>query len=313
MVDFKDRVCLVTGGAGFIGSHIVDRLMNEGAIVRVIDDLSNGSEDNFRQWNNHERFEFIKGDLRNRDAVKPAVNGVSVVFHQAAKVSVPASVKDPYLSMDVNVMGTTTLLDECRLQDVEKFVVASSSSIYGDPPTSPKVETMPTLPISPYAVSKLAQENLSLSFSQTYGLNSTALRYFNVYGPRQRGGAYAGVISIFRRKALAGEDLPIYDDGQQSRDFTYINDVVETNIQVVRSLKTAGKAYNVGRGEDITVEKLAAKIIKISHSTSGMVFLPARVGDVRDSLASTEKLLTDTGYAPRTSVQEGLEKTFSGQ
>lgn len=312
MVDFRDKVCLVSGGAGFIGSHIVDRLMNDGAIVRVIDDMSNGSEGNFHQWNSHERFLFIRGDLRNRDVVRKAVNGVSVVFHQAAKVSVPASIENPYLTMDVNIMGTTTLLDECRMQDVEKIVVASSSSVYGDTPTLPKIETMPTLPISPYAVSKLAQENLAVSFSQTYGLNTTALRYFNVFGPRQRGGSYAGVISIFMKKALAGEDLPIEGDGQQTRDFTYVADAVEANIQVVQSQKTDGEVYNVGRGENITIEELAATIIKITNSKSGMAFLPTRVGDVRDSLASLEKLQRDTDYAPRTSVLEGLEITVSG-
>ena len=308
--DFKDQQALVTGGAGFIGSHIVDRLMRDGARVRVLDDMSNGDENNFSHWKDNERFEILIGDLRNRDVVQEAVKDVSVVFHQAAKVSVPVSVKNPHLVLEVNVMGTTTLLDECRIQDVQKVVVASSSSVYGDTPTLPKVESMPTCPISPYGVSKLAEENLAFAFYKTYGMNTTSLRYFNVYGPRQRGGAYAGVIQIFTSNALENRKIPIEGDGQQTRDFTFIEDVVECNMLAAITAKAAGNAYNVGRGMRITIENLADEIVAFTESTSTKEFLSPRQGDVRDSLASIEKGRNHLGYDPKWNIKEGLAKTI---
>ena len=300
----------MTGGAGFIGSHIVDRLMNEGSFVRVLDDLSNGSESNNSTWQKNERFEFLRGDMRNEDIVKKAMEDIDVVFHEAAKVSVPFSVKEPHLVLDVNVMGTTVVLDACRKQGVEKVVAASSSSVYGDTPTLPKIETMPTLPISPYAVSKLGQENLTYAFCSTYGLNTTSLRYFNVFGPRQRGGAYAGVISIFIKQAQQGIPLTIDGDGSQTRDFTFIEDAVMANMLASQSPNAKGQFYNVGGGSQITIDELADLIIELTDSKSTKEYRETRPGDVHDSLASLEKIGRDIGYKPKWTVRDGLIKTI---
>lgn len=309
MKSFKGESVLVTGGAGFIGSHIVDRLMNEGASVRVLDDLSNGNMANLSLWKDNKNLEFIVGDIRDKKTVETALKDIEVVFHQAAKVSVPMSVKDPLLVMDVNTMGSVTLLDGCRRGDINKIVVASSSSVYGDTPILPKDETMPTLPLSPYAVSKLSEETLAMAFHSTYGLNSTALRYFNVYGPRQRGGSYAGVMYIFISKALQNEPLPIEGDGQQSRDFTFIDDVVVCNILAADSSKSGGNVYNVGGGGRITIDKLADEIIVATDSTSTKRFIDPRPGDVRNSLASLVKVNADLGYSPKWNIGRGLAKT----
>jgi len=300
----------VIGGSGFIGSHIVDRLMNDGEFVRVLDDMSNGSESNISAWLKNERFEFLLGDMRKEDVVNKAMADIDVVYLEAAKVSVPLSVREPHLVMDVNVMGTTVVLDVCRKQDVEKVVVASSSSVYGDTPTLPKVETMPTLPISPYAVSKLAQENLTYAFCSTYGLNTTSLRYFNVYGPRQRGGHYAGVMSIFIKQAQQGIPLTIDGDGTQTRDFTFIDDVVTANLLALQSPNSKGKFYNVGGGARISIDELADLIIELTGSKSTKEYKDPRPGDVKDSLASLEKIGKDLGYKPKWTIRDGLAKTI---
>jgi dTDP-glucose 4,6-dehydratase len=308
--EFKDSTILVTGGAGFIGSQIVDRLMAEGAHVRVIDDMSNGSKENLAQWKDDERFRLIMGDIRDSEEVNESLKDVDFVFHEAAKVSVPASVKNPTLTMDVNASGTCVVLDECRKADVEKVVVASSSSVYGDTPTLPKTEDMPLKPLSPYAASKLAEEKLAIAFCETYDLDVTALRYFNVYGPRQRSGAYAGVIAIFIRQALAGKPVTIDGDGQQSRDFTFVNDVVDCNLLSVTKSQAKGEVYNVGGGSRITIEELADKIIEITGSSSKKEFGPPRPGDVRHSLAGIDKAQSQLGYDPETDMDTGLRKTI---
>lgn len=301
---------LVTGGSGFIGSHLVDRLMNEGAYVRVLDDMSNGSESNITSWLENNRFEILRGDVRKEDTVKSALEDIEVVYHEAAKVSIPLSVREPHLVLDVNVMGTAVVLDACRKQGVEKVVVASSSSVYGDTPTLPKIESMQTQPISPYAVSKLAAENLASAFYSTYGLNTTSLRYFNVYGPRQRGGTYAGVMSIFIRQALKGEPLTIEGDGTQTRDFTFIDDVVTCNLLASRSPNSKGQFYNVGGGFRISIEELADLIIEITDSKSTKEYKDPRPGDVQDSLASLEKIGKDIDYKPKWTIRKGLTKTI---
>jgi len=307
---FEETHILVTGGAGFIGSHIVDFLMRNGASVRVLDDLSNGDMSNIAQWVNKREFELIVGDIRNRNDVAKSLRDVSLVFHQASKVSVPFSIDNPHLVTDVNVMGTTVVLDECRKADVDRVVVASSSSVYGDTTTLPKTEDMHTNPMSPYAASKLAEESIALVFSATYDMNISALRYFNVYGPRQRGGSYAGVMAIFISQALRYRPLFIDGDGQQTRDFTYIDDIVECNLLAAQSSQSKGNVYNVGGGAQTTIESLADRIIKETESKSTKTFREPRLGDVRDSLASIEKAKKDLGYIPKTDINAGLKLTI---
>ena len=309
MAGFDDETVLITGGAGFIGSHIVDTLMEEGAFVRVLDDISDGSKENIAKWTDNPKFELLKGDVRNQKSVEDALQDVNIVFHQAAKVSIPLSVEQPQLVLSVNTIGTAILLDECRKQDVSKIVVASSSSVYGNSPILPKVETMPTEPISPYAVSKLGAENLTIAYFHTYGLNTTALRYFNVYGPRQRGGSYAGVISIFISKALANEEITVEGDGLQTRDFTYVKDVAECNKLAALCKDAKGNVYNVGSGVQTTIEEIARQILTVTGSKSKKRYAAPRVGDVYHSLASLDKVKRDLCYEPKTPIQGGIKNT----
>ncbi|NHI82930.1 MAG: SDR family NAD(P)-dependent oxidoreductase [Candidatus Thorarchaeota archaeon] len=302
---------LVTGGAGFIGSHIVDGLIEQDAEVIVLDDMSNGDLKNIARWEDNKRLKLIKGDIRNQETVRNAIRDVEYLFHQAARVSVPYSVRNPHLVLEVNVMGTTVLLEESRKADVEKIVVASSSSVYGDTPTLPKVETMCTNPISPYGVSKLAQEQLGKAFHETYNMNITSLRYFNVYGPRQRGGSYAGVISIFFKKAFENQALPIFGDGTSTRDFTYVEDVVQANLLAAAKPVSKGRIYNVARGEQTSIDGLTDEIIRLSSSKSKKEYLASRPGDIHDSLADLTLICRELGYDPKYGISEGLRKTFN--
>ena len=310
MNKFEFRHALVIGGAGFIGSNLVDRLMMEGINVRVLDDFSNGSYSNIQKWKADEKFSLDKGDMRKNKVVNKALQDIDIVYLQAAKVSVPFSVKNPHLVLDVNVMGTTTVLDEVRKSEVKKIIVASSSSVYGDTEILPKIETMPTNPISPYAVSKLAQENLTIAFYKTYGINTTALRYFNVYGPRQRGGHYAGVMQIFAAQAMQNKPLTIDGDGQQTRDFTYVEDAVNANILAATSTKARGKVYNVGGGDRISIDHLADTIISITNSSSTKEYGPPRPGDVRNSLAGLDLIKKEINYTPKWNIEKGVFRTI---
>lgn len=310
MKDFESENALVIGGAGFIGSNIVDRLMEEGAQVRVLDDLSNGDRANLSKWEDSDRYSFIHGDMRDRDSVKSSLKDTNMVFLQAAKVSIPFSVENPTHVVEVNVLGTSVILDEARKSDIEKVVVASSSSVYGNTPGLPKVEEMPTNPISPYAASKLAQETLALSFERTYGLDVAVLRYFNVYGPRQRGGHYAGVIQIFATAAFNDNPIIIHGDGQQTRDFTYVDDIVKANLLAAKSSKSRGRVYNVGSGNSLSINRLAEVIISMTKSSSKKVYGPPRIGDVRDSLAGLERIEHDLSYSPTYGIEAGLSRTL---
>jgi len=301
---------LVTGGAGFIGSHIFEHLMDLNANVRILDDLSNGSRAHLRERRNRAQFHFISGDIRDAKSVGEATKRVSVVFHEAAKVSVPASIIYPVTVMDVNVMGTSILLDACRRNDVEKIVIASSSSVYGNTPFLPKTETMQTVPISPYGVSKLAQEKMGFAFYSTYGMDVTSLRYFNVYGPRQRSGSYAGVMALFIKSAHEGKPLKIEGDGFQTRDFTYVEDVVKCNILAATTEKAKGGIYNVGSGSRISIYDLAETIIDMMGSSSEIIHTPARDGDIRDSIAGLDSAAKDLGYRPEYTLNKGLPPTI---
>lgn len=301
---------LVIGGAGFIGSNLVDRLMSDGGYVRVLDDFSNGSRKNLSRWTGNDRFDLVNGDMRHRETVANSLKEIDVIYLQAAKVSIPLSVENPHLVLDVNVMGSTVVLEEARKADTERIVVASSSSVYGNTPTLPKTEEMPINPISPYGVSKLAQENLAMAFVHTYGMNISALRYFNAYGPRQRSGHYAGVIQIYITRALENKSLPIFGDGHQTRDFTYIDDIVEANILAANSKRAKGQVFNVGYGNRVSINQLADIIISMTGSLSKKEYGPPRKGDVRDNLAGVARIRGELGFTPKWDIERGISKTI---
>lgn len=308
--DMAGANTLVTGGAGFIGSHIVDELMELGARVLVLDDMSNGNVLNIAKWKSNKRFKFIKGDVRDCRKIRKHIQGVEFLFHQAAKVSVPFSVKEPHLVLDVNVLGTTNILEESRRADVDKVVMASSSSVYGDTTKLPKAESMCPEPVSPYGVSKLAQEEIGKSFHRIHDMNVTSLRYFNVYGPRQRGGSYAGVISIYFAKALKNNPLPIFGDGTITRDFTYVRDVVQANLLAASNKASKGRIYNVAKGKKTSLNELADAIIKLTSSESDVQYLDPRPGDIHDSLADLTIIDKEIGYHAKYDIIDGLRETL---
>jgi nucleoside-diphosphate-sugar epimerase len=302
---------LVTGGAGFIGSHIAEALLKEGNGVRILDDLSTGSRDNLTGFDRLPgRLEFLEGDLRVPADVRRAVAGIDGVFHEAALRSVPRSVDDPLSSNDVNVTGTLQLLMACRDAKVRRVVYASSSSAYGDDPTLPKVESLRPSPISPYAATKLMGEYYCQIYTRLYGVEGVSLRYFNVFGPRQSPESkYAAVIPLFMAAALRDEPLEIHGDGGQSRDFTYIDNVVAANLLAMRSPKAAGKVYNVACGARYSVLDVATAIGKGLGRQVRLNHQPARAGDVRDTLADISQARADLGYEPRVAFEEGMRRT----
>lgn len=303
-------IALITGGGGFIGSHLVDRLLETGYTVRVLDNFSTGRRSNLRHTRAH--IELIEGDLRALDTVRQAVRAVEVVFHQGALASVPRSVDDPHASNAVNVEGTLHVLLAARDAGVRRVVVASSSSVYGDTPTLPKVETMPTQPRSPYAISKLAAEQYTCVFASLYGLETVALRYFNVFGPRQDPSSqYAGVIARFCTAALRGQPYMVQGDGLQSRDFTYVEDVVRANLLASSAPDVAGQVFNIACSQRITLldmiailNRLVGRDIPIQHDAP-------RSGDVRHSLADISKARRLLGYTPEVDFASGMAHTLA--
>jgi nucleoside-diphosphate-sugar epimerase len=309
---------LVTGGAGFIGSNIVEALLRRGERVVVFDDFSTGRRDNLaaavrgRPAGAPEP-EVVDGDIRDAAAVTRAMRGVTHVLHQAALPSVQRSVEDPLSSHEVNATGTLRLLLAARDAGVRRFVYASSSSVYGDTPTLPKIETMTPSPQSPYAVSKLAGEHYCRNFHALYGLETVALRYFNIFGPRQDPSSqYAAVIPNFVRAAAGGAAPTVYGDGLQSRDFTYIDNAVQANLLACEApAAAAGGAYNVGCGESATLLDLLRLLGGIAGAPVRPVHAPPRAGDVRHSLASIEAARAALGYAPDVGLEEGLRRTVA--
>jgi len=301
---------LVTGGAGFIGSHVVDKLVQRGFKVRVLDNLSTGSIENIKHHVEAGRVELIVGDVRNVNEVAKAVEGVDAVIHEAALTSVPRSIEDPAATHDVNVTGTLNLLRACLNAGVKRFIYASSSSIYGETETLPKKEDMPAKPISPYAASKLAAESYCLAFHKAYGLEAVALRYFNVYGPRQTYGPYSGVITIFINRLLAGEPPIIYGDGTQTRDFTYVDDAAEATVTALESSVAVGNAINIATGRQTSVNQLAKTLIGIvGRNTIKPVYAPPRKGDIKHSYADISKAVKLLNYKPKFSLEDGLKLT----
>jgi len=301
---------LVTGGAGFIGSSIVDALVHTGERVRILDDFSTGSMTNVAAV--QDRVEIIEGDLRDMDAVRRAVHGVTYIVHQAALRSVPRSVDDPLSTDAVNTHGTLQLLVAAReAKTVRRVVYASSSSVYGDSPLLPKVEDQTPAPISPYAVAKLAAEHYCRTFSHLYGLETVSLRYFNVFGPKQSPESkYAAVVPLFMRAALFDEPIIVHGDGEQSRDFTYIDNVVAANLLACTTPGVGGQVFNIACNSrhsvlEIarTVEKLLGRAVKIEHT-------PPRSGDVRHTQASIEKAERLLHYHPTIGFEDGMRRTF---
>jgi UDP-glucose 4-epimerase len=305
---------LVTGGAGFIGSHLVERLLADGQKVRVLDNFATGSRKNLdftRRAMAEGRCEILEGDLRDRAAVVRAVSGVEVVFHEAALASVARSIADPGLVDEVNVGGTLKLLEAARAAGVKRVVFAGSSSVYGNAADLPKHEEQRPVPISPYGVSKLTGEEYLRVFHHVYGLETVTLRYFNVFGPRQTADSeYAAVIPIFLSRILRGERPVIYGDGEQSRDFTYIDDVVAANLLAATAPLAAGQTINVACGRRHSVGSLCRMLIEFAGASVEPLHAAPRAGDVRHSQADISRARTLLGYAPEVEFAVGLRRTF---
>ncbi len=301
-------VMLVTGGAGFIGSHIVERLVGLGHEVRVLDNFSTGKRENLSSFEGG--IDVIEGDIRDVPSVERAVKGVEVVFHEAALASVPRSVADPASSNEVNVTGTLNLLVASRDSGVRRFVFASSSSVYGNSPELPKRESMAPSPESPYAASKLAAENYCRIFFSLYGLECVSLRYFNVFGPRQDPGSeYAAVVPLFVTALLEGRAPTIYGDGEQSRDFTYVANVVDANMLALSADGAAGEVFNIACGHTATVNELLARMQELTGTSLASHHTDQRAGDVKHSFADISKAEGTLGLDPKVLFDEGLTLT----
>jgi nucleoside-diphosphate-sugar epimerase len=300
---------LVTGGAGFIGSHIVDALLAAGCRVSVIDNLSTGRMANLSHV--MDRITFHQEDIRDAPALHSAAGGVEMIFHEAAVVSVPQTVADPVGSAMVNDIGTLQVLETARRQGVRRVVLASSCAVYGDDPKLPKTEAMAPKPMSPYALQKLTGEGYARLYGQIYGLETACLRYFNVFGPRQDPSSpYSGVISIFMSQAARGQAPVIYGDGGQSRDFVYVADVVAANLLAGFRPEAAGGRYNVGTGHRVTINALWAQIARLVGIEATPRYEPARPGDIYASLANVDTIAS-LGFAPRWSFEKGLDATLA--
>jgi UDP-glucose 4-epimerase len=300
---------LVTGGGGFIGSHLAEHLCAQGHEVRILDNFSTGNRSNLASF--RDELELIEGDIQSYERVNTAVRGCEVVFHQAALPSVPRSVQDPLTSNAANVIGTLNVLLASRDSGVRRVVFASSSSVYGANETLPKREDLPATPISPYAVAKLAGEGYCRSFSGIYGLETVALRYFNVFGPRQDPlSQYSAVIPNFITACLAGQPLMIFGDGEQSRDFSYIANVVDANLLASEADGVAGKVFNIATGQRVTLNALVDELRSLTGSEIEVQYEPARRGDVRHSLADLSASKSDLGYEPAIDFRGGLRLTF---
>ena len=299
---------LVTGGAGFIGSHIAEALVKRGDRVRVLDNLITGRRENLLSI--ADRIEFIEGDIRDYAETLRAADGAGVIFHQAAVPSVPRSVAEPALNHDINVNGTFNVLMAAREVRARRVVYAASSSAYGDTETLPKQEEMSPSPLSPYAAAKLFGEYYCQVFTRVYNLETVSIRYFNVFGPRQDPSSpYSGVISKFITTLLDGESPVIYGDGEQSRDFTYVSNVVDANLRAAESVEAVGQVINLGIGERVTLNQLLAELQKIIGSNLPARYEEARAGDVRHSLASISRARDLIGYRPLVVLAEGLRRT----
>ena len=303
-------IAVVTGGAGFIGSHLAAGLAASGARVRIIDDLSTGHRENLDEIGGD--IDFVQGSVADEQLLKKALDGVELVFHEAAIPSVPRSVESPRETHIASVDGTFSLLVAARERRVRRVVYAASSSAYGDQPTLPKKEEMPPDPLSPYAVAKLVGEYYCRAFTRVYGLETVSLRYFNVFGPRQDPGSqYSGAVSRFIDALLSNKRPVIYGDGEQSRDFTYIDNVVFANLSAATASEASGKIINIANGEQITLNQLLSELKELTgkHDVT-TEYRDPRVGDVRHSLADITLARELLGYESKVGLREGLQRTI---
>ncbi|MFX1314679.1 MAG: GDP-mannose 4,6-dehydratase [Promethearchaeota archaeon] len=310
-MSLEDLRILVTGAAGFIGSNLTNSLLENGAEVTGIDNFFSGKLENLDEALNRKNFQFRRGDIRDLSFLLDTFRDIDIIYHQAAFTSVPQSILMPESCNDVNINGTLNILNAARIRDVEKIIFASSSSVYGDTPTLPKKEDMPRLPISPYGVSKMACESYMQIYYHLYGLKTTSLRYFNIYGPRQKDSPYSGVIAIWLGSIINNKDLIIYGDGEQSRDFTYIKDVIQANILTIKH-NAAGQILNIGAGVPIKLINLAKLILKLINKEHLKVnYTDPRPGDILHSYADISLAKKIIGYQPKFNQEQGLRDYFN--
>jgi nucleoside-diphosphate-sugar epimerase len=308
-MDLKFKKVLVTGGAGFIGSHLVDALVAADCDVTVFDNLSTGHLSNLKYSEN--RITFYKADIRDQDILVKASKDCDIIFHQAAVVSVSQTVENPVDSAMVNDMGTLFVLEAARKNRIRRVILASSCAVYGDEPELPKHEDMRLKPQSPYAVQKFSGECYARLYFDLYGVETVSLRYFNVYGPRQDPSSpYSGVISIFMTKASTKKAPVIFGDGNQFRDFIFVKDVVKANLLAANRNKAQGKIFNIGTGKNIRINELWQMIRQLTGNLIEPRYEPARAGDIRESVASIDLAQKDLGFEPEYSFERGLEETF---
>lgn len=304
------KKALITGGAGFIGSHIAEALVSKGCRVTILDNLASGHIENLEGV--MDDITFIQGDIQDEKTLAQATKDCDVVFHQAAVVSVTKTVADPIASTTVNDLGTLKVLDAACLNNVRRVVLASSSAVYGDNPELPKVESMAANPLSPYAVQKLTNEFYAALYYRLYHLETVCLRYFNVYGPRQDPSSpYSGVISIFMQRAVNKSVPVIYGDGQQTRDFVFVKDVAQANLLAAVGETVPGQVFNVGTNDAITINALWQKIARLGKFERNPDYTDARSGDIVHSLAGIQKAREQMGFQPTVAFEDGLSETFN--
>jgi UDP-glucose 4-epimerase len=306
----KFSKALVTGGAGFIGSHLTQTLVREGCKVTVLDNLSSGHLENLNSV--RDKITFVQGDIVDQSVVADALQDCEVVFHQAAVVSVTQTVNDPVASALVNDLGTLKVLEAARQAGVRRVVLASSSAVYGDDPQSPKTESMTPSPLSPYALQKLTNERYAALYGRLYGLKTVCLRYFNVFGPRQDPSSpYSGVISIFMSRAVDGLAPTLFGDGRQTRDFVFVHDVVQANLLAASRPEAVGQVFNIGTQQAIEIGVLWQKIAGLAGCSTQASHAPPRVGDILHSLANIQKARDILNFSPGTTLDEGLSQTLA--
>lgn len=309
--NLKGSACLVTGGAGFIGSHLINSLLSAGASVRVLDNLSTGFEKNLSIFADNPAVTVIRGDAADQETVAGAVEGIDYIFHHAAMASVPRSMREPALCHDWCATSTVHLLSEAAAAGVKRMVLASTSAAYGDSSFVSKRETDPTIPLSPYAASKLAAENYCRAFNSGFDLETVVLRYFNVFGPRQDPQSeYSAVIPRFVSMILSGDRPVIYGDGEQSRDFVYVTDVARANMLAATQPDVAGGTFNVARGQRTSLLELLSTLRDLLGQDIQPIHEPARAGDVRDSLADVSEARNRLGFDAEVSIAQGLEQSI---